>query len=53
MNMPLPIVEILERSEQGRTRSFLCRCDDDQLYFVKGRDAGHRSLLCEWLGKSR
>jgi len=45
----LQIVDILERSEQGRTRPFLCRCDDDQLYFVKGRDAGHRSLLCEWL----
>lgn len=46
---PLTIVEILERSEQGRTRPFLCRCDDDQLYYVKGRDAGPRSLLCEWL----
>jgi hypothetical protein len=53
MSMPLSIVEILGRSKQGRTRPFLCCCDDDQLYFVKGRDAGHRSLLCEWLGKSR
>lgn len=49
MPEPLTIVEILQRSEQGRTRPFLCRCDDDQLYYVKGRDAGHRSLLCEWL----
>lgn len=49
MTSPLAIVEILERSEQGRTRPFLCRCEDDNLYFVKGRDAGHRSLLCEWL----
>lgn len=47
--MTLQIVEILDRSEQGMTRPFLCRCDDDQFYFVKGRDAGHRSLLCEWL----
>jgi hypothetical protein len=46
---PLTIVEILERSEQGRTRPFLCRCEDDRLYYVKGRDAGPRSLLCEWL----
>lgn len=46
----LTIVEILERSEQGRTRPFLCRCDDDQLYYVKGRGAGPRSLFCEWLG---
>lgn len=50
MAEPLTIVEIIERSMQGRTRPFLCRCDDDQFYYVKGRDAGHRSLLCEWLG---
>lgn len=45
---PLQIVEILERSEQGVTRPFLCRCSDDQLYYVKGQGAGRRSLLCEW-----
>lgn len=45
----LNIVEIIRRSDQGVTRPFLCRCDDDRLYFVKGRDAGTRSLLCEWL----
>lgn len=49
MPPPLTIVEILERSEQGMTRPFLCRCDDDQLYYVKGRGAGRSSLLCEWL----
>ncbi|MGH8147920.1 MAG: HipA family kinase [Gammaproteobacteria bacterium] len=46
---PLQLVEILERSDQGVTRPFLCRCEDDNLYYVKGRDAGSRSLLCEWL----
>lgn len=46
---PLQIVEILHRSEQGMTRPFLCRCEDDQLYYVKGSFAGRRSLLCEWL----
>lgn len=45
---PLLVVEILERSEQGVTRPFLCRCSDDQLYYVKGQGAGRRSLLCEW-----
>lgn len=45
----LEIVEIIERSTQGRTRPFLCRCEDDQLYYVKGRDAGKRSHLCEWM----
>jgi hypothetical protein len=46
---PLTIIEILGRSEQGVTRPFLCRCDDDRLYYVKGQNAGPRSLLCEWL----
>lgn len=49
MTPPLAIVEILERSEQGVTRPFLCRCDDGNLYYVKGRSAGARSLLCEWV----
>lgn len=45
---PLHITEILERSEQGLTKPFLCRCEDGNLYYVKGRGAGRRSLLCEW-----
>lgn len=49
MPPPLAIVEILERSDQGVTRPFLCRCDDENLYYVKGRGAGRSSLLCEWL----
>lgn len=44
----LAIVEIIKRSDQGVTRPFLCRCDDGHLYYVKGRSAGSRSLLCEW-----
>jgi len=32
------------------TRPFLCRCEDGHLYFVKGRAASARSLICEWLG---
>lgn len=47
--MPVEIVEILRRSEQGRTRPFLCRGDDGHTYFVKGRGAGLRSLIIEWL----
>lgn len=34
MNEPLAIVEILERSTQGQTRPFLCRCDDGQIYYA-------------------
>jgi hypothetical protein len=44
----IKIVEVLGRSEQGATRPFLCRGDDERIYYVKGRDAGRRSLLAEW-----
>lgn len=46
---PLQITEIIERSAQGLTKPFLCRCEDGKLYYVKGHGAGRRSLLCEWL----
>lgn len=45
----IQIVEVLRRSDQGVTRPFICRGDDEQLYFVKGRGAGRRSLICEWI----
>ena len=43
------IEEVLRRSEQGVTRPFVCRGDDGALYYVKGRGAGRRSLICEWV----
>lgn len=46
------IAEILQRSVQGRTNPFLCRGDDGRLYYVKGRGAGRRGLIAEWLGSS-
>lgn len=46
---PVYIEEILGRSEQGVTRPFLCRGDDDLLYYVKGAAANRRSLICEWM----
>lgn len=45
----ITITEILDRSEQGMTRPFLCRADDGRLHYVKGRYAGQRSLCCEWV----
>lgn len=47
--MSVTIVEVLRRADQGMTRPFLCRGDDDVLYYVKGRGAGLRSLCCEWV----
>jgi hypothetical protein len=45
----LRIIEIQDRTVQGRTKPFLCKCEDGDLYYVKGADAGPRSLICEWL----
>jgi hypothetical protein len=47
--MTVEIVEVLRRADQGMTRPFICRGDDGQTYFVKGRDAGRRSQICEWV----
>jgi hypothetical protein len=47
--MTVRIVEISARSTQGVTRPFLCRADDGWLYYVKGRNAGWRALISEWL----
>jgi hypothetical protein len=47
--MTVEIVEVLRRSKQGMTRPFICRGDDDEIYFVKGQDAGRRSQICEWV----
>jgi hypothetical protein len=45
----ITITEVLGKAAQGRTEPFVCRGDDGQLYFVKGRHAGYRSLCCEWV----
>src|SRR5690606_29480112 len=47
--MSLTIVEVLERSVQGRTEPYVCRGDDGEVYFVKGRSATRRGLIAEWL----
>jgi hypothetical protein len=47
--MPVEIVEVLRRSDQGITKPFICRGDDGDIYFVKGLDAGRRSQICEWI----
>ena len=47
--MSVSIVEIMGRSDQGMTHPFICRGDDGDVYFVKGRGAGMSSLICEWI----
>ncbi len=49
-----PALQVMGRSRQGMTRPFVCRGDDDQVYFVKGAGAGRRSqcltFLVTWFG---
>lgn len=45
----IEIVEILRRSTQGMTEPFICRGEDGKIYFVKGKGAGRKSLVAEWL----
>lgn len=47
--MSVQIVEIIGRATQGVTKPFICRGEDEHIYFVKGRGAGKRSLICEWV----
>jgi hypothetical protein len=46
---PLEIIEILRPADQGKTMPFLCRAEDEQLYYVKGKTAGVRGQFCEWV----
>jgi hypothetical protein len=46
---PLHVTEIILRLEQGMTRPFLVRAEDDALYVAKGRDATRHGLVAEWL----
>lgn len=47
--MAVQIVEILSRSIQGVTRPFQCRCENGDLYYVKGHGAGRQSLIAEYV----
>ncbi|MCH9638622.1 MAG: hypothetical protein K0U40_03910 [Betaproteobacteria bacterium] len=47
--MAVEIVEVIRRSEQGKTLPFICRGSDSNTYFVKGKYAGRRSQICEWI----
>lgn len=47
--MNVRVVEVMERAAQGMTKPYICRCDDGEVYFVKGAGAGRRSLINELL----
>lgn len=50
MNKPTVFIEeVLGRAQQGVTEPFICRSDDGAVYFIKGKGAGRRSQICEWV----
>lgn len=50
--MSPPIAEVIEiqsQSEQGFQQPFLCKADDGESYYVKGRQTTRASLYNEWI----
>lgn len=47
--MSLTVTEILGRSQEGQTRPYICRCDDGDVYFVKGKSTTRYQLIAEWI----
>jgi hypothetical protein len=47
--LTVQIVEILGPSDQGRSRPYKCRGEDDAIYYVKGRQTNRASLWHEWI----
>ncbi len=45
----LHVTEIVRRLEQGMTRPFLVRAENDALYVAKGRETTQRGLIAEWI----
>lgn len=43
------ICEILNRTVQGVTQPFVCRGTNGKIYYVKGRHAGRKSQIAEWV----
>lgn len=49
MALAVQIVEILGPSDQGKSRPYKCRGEDDAIYYVKGRQTNRASLWHEWI----
>ncbi len=45
----LEVIEVIRRSEQGMTQPFICRDEEGDIYFVKGKGAGRDSQIYEWI----
>jgi hypothetical protein len=45
----IQLVEIGDIAWQGKTQPVICRAEDGHEYVVKGRFAGHKALIAEWV----
>jgi len=45
----LEIVEITGLSDQGKSKPYLCRGEDERLYYVKGQNASSSARCREWI----
>ncbi len=45
----LEIVEITGLSDQGESKPYLCRAEDEKLYYVKGQNAPSSARCREWI----
>ena len=41
------VEEVIRRSEQGVSRPFLCRADNGETYYVKGRGSEYLTMIKE------
>lgn len=52
----LDVIEIQQKSSQGRTEPYLCRLSDNKHYYIKGPQAGCKGLIneavCAYLGQA-
>lgn len=47
--MHIHIIEVVGRAKQGITEPYICRSEENALYYVKGKGAGYGSLIKEWI----
>lgn len=46
---PIQIKEVIKPADQGLSRPYLCRCADNELYYVKGKNTTPDSMYKEWI----
>lgn len=47
--LPVALVELIRPADQGMSRPYLGRGEDDALYYIKGRQTDRHSIWSEWI----